>query len=468
MGRLARNRCVPVALTFGNMAFWLCLRDISAVVGKYPFFSFVYQVGVQLSAFLVMGVTLAWALFACAPNERRGLRCLKAAGSTAVFVLYQQGYNLLLRRRIYGVSPWVELAGICVGVFLAECLLARWGGEPDASAEEQRISLESISRFRSQLMGVAMLWVLLLHMDVDCPFPLNVIKRLGNCGVDIFLFVSGIGMVYSLSKRTGLLAFYRRRARRIFPEAMLYIGIYGLICVCSGYYGIPMMVADCLGMGFWLSAKGFNWYYSFILMIYLVVPLMYRLLCGERTRYVWAIAMSAASMVLLFLLNDAAGMVRIQIAFARVSTFVIGMLAGFWLKEGKDLSRGEYRSLFPLCAVFFLLAYAMDMFELYTIIGSMWLCYCVSVPAFCLMVSRWFSRLRDGRMMRFLKWVGENSLFLYIWNMILLREQTAIIPVTPTTNLQRLLIASVMVGLNFLVVILTQTVKKRVFRRGAA
>lgn len=469
MGRLRRNRCIPLALTAGNMVFWLGFRTLNISSNRAQFFSFVDCVWVQFPAFLMMGMTLVWTVYACTPaiTRRSRYECILEGG--ILFVLYQQVYNLVLQRKVYTVSPLMEISGICAGALLGEWLLTRKEAERPSLSEETRISLNSISTFRSQLMGIAMLGVMLVHTRttlVRYILPLDVITCLGDSGVDVFLFISGIGMVFALSKSTNVLRFYKRRMHRVFLEATPWIGLYSLMCVYLGKHGIRVLIANCLGVGFWVSKRGFNWYYSFILLLYLVTPIMYRLLRTKR-RYVWTLAMIAASMAFLYVITDVFEAVRTQIAFSRFPVFLIGLLAGFWLKEGKTLSRGEYRSLFFLSGFFFLLAYAAKRFELDSVIASQYFCYCVAAPAACLPLSRLFSRLHGGVLMRFLSWTGENSLMLYIWNVIVTREYSRIVPIEHMSNGQKYLVAFGMIVVNYLIVLLLWKVRKRIARRMA-
>ena len=61
-----------------------------------------------------------------------------------------------------------------------------------------------LSRYRSTLMGLAIIMILLCHARMDgaqLPDIILSLLSLGNWGVDIFLLVSGIGMFYSIQKR---------------------------------------------------------------------------------------------------------------------------------------------------------------------------------------------------------------------------------------------------------------------------
>ena len=59
-----------------------------------------------------------------------------------------------------------------------------------------------LSQYRGELMGLAMLWVMLFHAYElrFGVFLLDSFKALGFAGVDIFLLLSGMGLYVSLSR----------------------------------------------------------------------------------------------------------------------------------------------------------------------------------------------------------------------------------------------------------------------------
>ena len=72
-----------------------------------------------------------------------------------------------------------------------------------------KISL--LSKHRNALMGIAILWVMLYHLyDYTDALPSLVrgIIGIGYGGVDMFLFLSGFGLYYSLSKKNSSLSAY--------------------------------------------------------------------------------------------------------------------------------------------------------------------------------------------------------------------------------------------------------------------
>lgn len=79
-----------------------------------------------------------------------------------------------------------------------------------------------ISKYRYVLMGIAALWILFYHEwqlitpDIDSIRRIECyIKGIGYVGVDIFLFLSGIGLPNSYKKSKSIGDFYLKRMKRI-------------------------------------------------------------------------------------------------------------------------------------------------------------------------------------------------------------------------------------------------------------
>lgn len=70
------------------------------------------------------------------------------------------------------------------------------------------IDVSLISKYRTQLMGVATLLIILVHsyqQGVLMTEWMESLCNIGSIGVDIFLLVSGLGMWYSLEKDSVIL-----------------------------------------------------------------------------------------------------------------------------------------------------------------------------------------------------------------------------------------------------------------------
>ena len=88
------------------------------------------------------------------------------------------------------------------------------------------IELENISRYRGELMGAAMLFVILFHVGLPRDDTFFGLRRMGNIGVDIFLFLSGMGLWFSWSKHPDTKDFYLRRWLRIYPTWLIICLLY--------------------------------------------------------------------------------------------------------------------------------------------------------------------------------------------------------------------------------------------------
>lgn len=71
-----------------------------------------------------------------------------------------------------------------------------------------KFDVSLISKYGTQLMGVATLLIILVHsyqQGVLMPGWMESLCNIGSLGVDIFLLVSGLGMWYSLEKDSVIL-----------------------------------------------------------------------------------------------------------------------------------------------------------------------------------------------------------------------------------------------------------------------
>ena len=78
--------------------------------------------------------------------------------------------------------------------------------------------LEYLFQYRNVWMGLAILLVLFYHTGLGDNFIMNCIRSLAVIAVDIFIFSSGIGCYYSLSKNSNIVEFIKRRFIKLMPS----------------------------------------------------------------------------------------------------------------------------------------------------------------------------------------------------------------------------------------------------------
>lgn len=91
-------------------------------------------------------------------------------------------------------------------------------------------SVERLSRNRTLLMGMSMISIMLFHQHF---FPLRFFSLFGHWGVDVFFFLSGMGVSYSLRKNN-LARYYVNRVKRIMPAWICVSVLCALASVAMG------------------------------------------------------------------------------------------------------------------------------------------------------------------------------------------------------------------------------------------
>ena len=202
------------------------------------------------------------------------------------------------------------------------------------------VKLSALSRYRSQLMGVAMLVVMLFHVGISRHDTFwFCVNRCGNIGVDIFLFLSGIGLWYAWTKKRSSLAhFYRRRLVRIYPAWLLFASLHYVPLCLEGRQTVAETVGNILiGWRLWSGVLDEFWFIPTILAFYLVAP-FYMMLIQRRPVWRW---LPVAAMLLCVLIQywpPLHGQLNhLEILFSRVPIFLLGIDAGQWVKDDRQL-----------------------------------------------------------------------------------------------------------------------------------
>lgn len=209
------------------------------------------------------------------------------------------------------------------------------------------IKLSDLSTYRTQLMGIATLMIIICHANayhVLLRSSLASLFRWGNLGVDIFLFLSGLGLFFSLSKnnlftKDDFISFYKRRFYRIIIPGITYVP-YCLLFILIGRYSIGDSLLCLSTLEYWLFHRG-AWFVSMILILYLVAPFLYK---AFSNKYKWLIAIGII-IALVILCNipikdNSSNSIlhNIQWAFNRVPNFILGITTGNSCKDGKQIT----------------------------------------------------------------------------------------------------------------------------------
>lgn len=200
------------------------------------------------------------------------------------------------------------------------------------------MNINVISKHRNEMMGFAALWIYFFHEWKNifesfriCRLIQRVITCIGFCGVDIFLILSGIGLVFSIRKNSTWV-FYKNRFKRLFLPYLIMNVLYA-IALHRGfkealYYfsGLRFLVENVYGM---------LWYLQFILFVYLLFPLYWKVFKKASNKMLFTIGCIGIWFVIALIFKDGSRQ-DAYIAINRIPVFFVGVLWGDKLQSDED------------------------------------------------------------------------------------------------------------------------------------
>ena len=201
------------------------------------------------------------------------------------------------------------------------------------------IELANISRLRGALMGIAMLIIILFHVDLARSDIFFGLRRMGNLGVDMFLFLSGVGLWFSWMKTPSCRHFYFRRLVRIYPAWLIIACLYYIprLHVHDAVSLVNLVGEIGFNWNFWLHDELSFWYIPAIMMLYLFAP-PYMKLIGRHPVYRWLPVVMIMWCILVEWvtpIHHAVG--HLEIFWSRVPIFFIGINMGEMVRQKRTI-----------------------------------------------------------------------------------------------------------------------------------
>lgn len=281
----------------------------------------------------------------------------------------------------------------------------------------KNIELGNLSHYRGELMGVAILFIILFHVDLPRLDTFFGLRRMGNVGVDIFLFLSGMGLWYSWMKQPSARHFFMRRYLRIYPSWLIMACLYYLPRFQGG--SDPMKWIDLLGdiginWGFWLHDELTFWYIPATMMLYCFAP-AYMELIKRHPAFRWLpvlMIMWCVAVQYILPIHNAVG--HIEIFWSRVPIFFIGINMGEVIRKKTTMEGGTLW----LIIIFFVVALSSCLYLEQVRHGRFPLflermLYIPLTVTSCILLCYAFKRL-PARINRILVFLGGISLEIYL------------------------------------------------------
>ena len=198
-------------------------------------------------------------------------------------------------------------------------------------------TFSDISRYRGELMGAAMLFIILFHVWLPRGDMFFGLRRCGNVGVDMFLFLSGMGLWYAWSKHPTLKQYFIRRYVRIYPAWLIIACLYYIPRFPKGGQLSDLLGDILINWDFWLNCELHFWYIPAIMMLYTVAPL-YMALIERQPLYRWLPVVAVTWCVMVEWvtpIHEAVG--HLEIFWSRIPIFLIGINMGEQIRQQRTV-----------------------------------------------------------------------------------------------------------------------------------
>lgn len=271
-------------------------------------------------------------------------------------------------------------------------------------------------------MGFALLWVMSYHFFGlgACETVGKALWSLGHAGVDIFFFLSGLGLTYSyydrLDTKTEITKYYKKRIIRIIPA------YYFVIIISAFIYqkGLTDVIWQLSCFGFWITKPFYDWYVPSLLLFYMCFPLFVILSNKYGIKKISIIAIILMLIIVGGLVYIGRG--TVILFFSRGPILILGCLVGKILKF-KDHIISKY-----VLSVLICLAVVVFAIELYLscnfnasflrVTALHHLPFVFVIPGLCFVLSYFFELLQKNVFLNWivvaLQFLGTYSLEIYL------------------------------------------------------
>ncbi|MDO4920370.1 MAG: acyltransferase [Phascolarctobacterium sp.] len=209
-----------------------------------------------------------------------------------------------------------------------------------------------LSKYRNEIYGFSALWIIVFHLVIikrasfskEIAFLSDYFLH-GNCGVEIFFFLSGISLFYAIKKSKSLCDFYVRRFKRILIPLFIIDGVYWLCLCLVGDISVLQFLKNITFYSFWLEGNSLVWFVACLIVLYIFYPLIYKYILNNQSltiqgKLMCIIMMCVCSYIFCWLFKsfDAVWYRNIEKALTRIPVFLLGCYCGILCYEEKSLS----------------------------------------------------------------------------------------------------------------------------------
>ena len=287
----------------------------------------------------------------------------------------------------------------------------------------QSFSFKDVMDCRLEIFGLSAIWIVMFHIygnigmiSLSGASVFSKIFSFGNAGVDVFLFLSAIGLYGSMKKNT-IANFYKNRiVRMIIPYVVIAIPYFVWFDFFFKKDGIIQFILNTSTLNFWITGDHPVWYVAFAAVIYMIFPVLYKL--DVKTKHIFTSLLIPFSIVIEYVLfkTDSIIYANAERALSRIPIFLVGMLMANIVLKKKRITCWQLIVAVAIgIAIFAILVFC----PLPLVVTR----YLYGAFAICIVVA--YSFIRRMLPLRFLyvifAWLGTISLEIYMVHVFALR-----------------------------------------------
>lgn len=275
-------------------------------------------------------------------------------------------------------------------------------------------NLHLFSKYRTELMGFATILILLCHAKsngVQLPHIIEKILALGQTGVELFLFLSGIGIYYSLAlskNKIKISHWYYKRIMRLMLPYWLICGPSFIFILLKGEITLLSFIGKFTTIGYWFGEQC-AWFVATIIPLYLISPALLKLFKLKCTNFAFFCLIICLYLILFFnklhFFGDVIAIQHFIQAITVTPSFILGFFIAPLIADRKELSIKNITTIIIIVVIFWSI--------IYLLLGSKqyWLFVLIFAAAICKLLER-CNRITS----KTLAFLGSISLESYLLN----------------------------------------------------
>lgn len=291
----------------------------------------------------------------------------------------------------------------------------------------KNFTTKDIMRYRSELYGIAIILIVIYHIsdytwatflsEQNDIFYQYVKTFLDNFrfAVDLFLFLSPIGLFRSMQKN-GTKTFYINRIKRVLiPALIIFIPYYIYIDFFARQKTFLFYLGDITTINFWIPNVSYSyWYVASILVLYALYPLFYKL--EQKTKHISTYILFLLSIGITIYINlcPSPYTSQIEIILSRLPVFFLGMLLTRLFTKEYKIPWWVTLITFILWVTTLILLFNFGCSNLFRLLGSLFAVLSAVMFSFVIKKGKRFTYV----LFTPIRFIGNYTLEIYILHLV--------------------------------------------------